>query len=326
MLTFMLLMGLTMLSACGGGAGSGNESAAPSATGSAAAGASPSAKPAASEDDPRKDWPESIAYGVLPNEETNGIDRGNQQLADDMSEALGIDVELFVGEDYTAVIEAMRAKEIDLAYFSSFPFILAAERAGAVPMAVRAESEDKAYYNSHIIVPKDSTAKSLKDLKGKAFLFADPASTSGHLFPRAYLIQQLGLTNEELETYFSSLSFSGGHEQTILAIANGDADGGGVSSNALKRMLDGGLVTEDDYRILATSDPIPSSPFSYRGDLPESLVEEIRDFVLNYHATNPEYFSNEGYTQFYPVTEDNYKIIYDTAELLNMSPEQLLAQ
>ncbi|MGP4039186.1 phosphate/phosphite/phosphonate ABC transporter substrate-binding protein [Gracilibacillus sp. D59] len=279
----------------------------------------------ASGDVNEKGWPKKISYGVLPGEEDE-LSRAHNIFVEDMSEALGIEVELFQGEDYNAVIEAMRSKKLDLASFGPFSYIIAQERSDAIPFAVRAKSEETATYNSWIVVPDESKVQTIEELKGKSILFADPASTSGHLFPRSMFIEELGITNDELESYFSSVSFSGSHDNSILAIAAGDADAAGVCSTCVERAIEGGMVSESDFRIIAKSDPIPSSPLSYRADLPESLVEAIQDFVYNYD--NKEFFEKAGdaESRYIPVEESDYDIIRNTAESLNMSPEELLSQ
>ncbi|MFE5323121.1 phosphate/phosphite/phosphonate ABC transporter substrate-binding protein [Paenibacillus sp. NPDC056579] len=270
-------------------------------------------------------WPTVLRLGVLPGEEEGKLSRGNKQFVEDLGKELGIKTELYVGEDYTAVVEAMRTKKIDIASFGPFSYIIAAERSGAVAMAVKAVNEKEATYQSLIVVPAASPAQKISDLKGKTFLFADPASTSGHLFPRAAMIKELGITNDKIESFFSNVSFSGGHDKSILAIAKGTADGAGVCDTCIKRVVDAGLVKESDYRVIGKSDPIPQSPMAYRKDLPADLIEKIKQFMLNYHKDNknPAFFSN-GTQQFFLVDDSKYNVVRETAKALNMSPEQLL--
>lgn len=286
-------------------------------------GAGQAAAPTAAANDPKANWPTVLRLGVLPGEEEGKLSRGNKKFVEDMGAALGIKTELFVGDDYTAVIEAMRTKKIDIASFGPFSYIIAHERSGALPMAVKATSKEEAFYHSLIVVPKNSPAQKIEDLKGKTFLFADPASTSGHLFPRAKIIEQLGITNDEVESFFSTVSFSGGHDKSIIAISKGNADGAGVCDSCIRRVVDAGLVSADDYRVIAKSDPIPSSPLTYRSDLPADLVEAIKAFIFEYHKQNPAYF-NDGKQQYFPVQDSDYEVVRRTAKALNMSPEELL--
>nr|WP_238358063.1 phosphate/phosphite/phosphonate ABC transporter substrate-binding protein [Cohnella zeiphila] len=286
-------------------------------TASDAASSSPaSASPAAGD---RKDWPKELNIGFIPGENDGKANDPKKIVAKDMSDALGIKVNVFEGEDYTAVIEAMRTKKIDVASFGPFSYIIAHERSGAEAFAVSAASEDAEFYHSLIVVPADSPAQSLADLKGKSMLFADPASTSGHLFPEMMFAKQFNLEPGKIDSYFSNVSYSGGHDKSIIAISKGQADSAGVCDSCIKRIVDEGLVKESDYRVLATSDPIPSSPLAYRNDLPADLVAAIKDFFLHYD--NQDYLKGNHY---FPVQDSDYQIIRDTADLLKMSPDDLL--
>ncbi|RFA34316.1 hypothetical protein CAI16_11535 [Virgibacillus dokdonensis] len=273
-------------------------------------------------DGDKSKWPEKISIGVIPSEDQATVSDRVENFASEMGEELEIETEVFLGTDYNAVIEAMRTEEIDIAFFGPFAYVLANERSDAEVFAIGAESEDDITYKSAIIVPADSEAESLEDLKGKDFLFVDPASTSGHIFPRAKVIEELGVTNDEVESVFGSLSFSGSHDSSILAIANGDADGAAIATDVLNAMLDQGLVKEEDYKIVSESDPIPRGPDAYRSSLPEDLKEKIKEFYYNYE--DEQFFEERGIKGFYPVEDSAFDVVRDTAEKLEMSPEELL--
>lgn len=268
------------------------------------------------------DWPETLRVGVVPSEDESGVSERMEQFTEQLGDALNLDTEVFMGTDYNAVIEAMRTGNIDIAFFGPFAYVLANERSGAEVFAIGGKSEDDITYTSAIIVPKDSTAKTLSDLKGTDFLFVDPASTSGHIFPRAKVIEELGVTNDEVEEQFKSVSFSGSHDASILAIVNGQADGAAVATDVMETMIDQGIVSEDDFTIIAQSDPIPRGPDAYRGDLPDDLKEAIQTFYYEYE--DDKFFEERGINGFYPVNDEAFDVVRETAERLGMSPEELL--
>ena len=268
------------------------------------------------------DWPETLRVGVVPSEDESGVSERMEQFTEELGNALDLDTEVFMGTDYNAVIEAMRTGNIDIAFFGPFAYVLANERSGAEVFAIGGKSEDDITYTSAIIVPKDSTAKTLSDLKGTDFLFVDPASTSGHIFPRAKVIEELGVTNDEVEEQFKSVSFSGSHDASILAIVNGQADGAAVATDVMETMIDQGVVSEDDFTIIAQSDPIPRGPDAYRGDLPDDLKEAIQTFYYEYE--DDKFFEERGINGFYPVNDETFDVVRETAERLGMSPEELL--
>ena len=286
---------------------------------------SKSGAPAASGPDnsARQGWPQVLHYSVVPGESQEAIAKTFKPLVDDLSQALGMPVEFYIPTDYTALIEAMRTKKVDVAEFGPFSYIIANERSGAEAFAVGAKSPAEAFYQSLIIVPDESSAQTLDDLRGKKFLFVDPASTSGNLFPHVMLAKHFGLASaQEVDKIFSNVSFSGGHDASALAIAKGDADGAAVSSSNLKRYVDKGMLKESDYKVIAESDPIPIDPTTYRQDLPEDLKQKIKEFFLSYK--NPTLFAEWGINGFFPIADSDYDMVRETARILNMSPEELL--
>lgn len=270
----------------------------------------------------QNEWPEVLRFGSIPGENQQEISRRYQNMIDALSKELGIKVEMFVGTDYTAVIEAMRNKKLDVAEFGPFSYIIAKERSNATAFSTPAKSETEAFYQSYIIVPAKSTATSIQDLKGKKMLYVDPASTSGNLFPRAMVMKETGLAADQVDSFFGNVSFSGGHDASILAVANGDADAAAAASSTLEQMIKKGVIKESDVKIIAKSEPIPNDAIAYRGDLPKDLVEKVDSFFKNYK--DQQLFEELDINGFYPVEDKQYDVVRDVAKSLNLSPEQLL--
>ncbi|QHT62937.1 phosphate/phosphite/phosphonate ABC transporter substrate-binding protein [Paenibacillus lycopersici] len=310
-LMLLSIASIVALSACG-------EKTNTAASNAGASDNAGSSNAAAAADD-HKDWPKELNFGFIPSETDGKQNDPRATLAKDMSAALGMKVNLYEGEDYTAVVEAMRTKKIDVALFGPFAYIIAHERSGAEAFAASAKSEDTKFYHSLIVVPADSPAKTLADLKGKTMLFADPASTSGHLFPEMMFGKQFSLKGPDIDKYFSNVSYSGGHDKSIIAISKGQADAAGVCDTCIQKIVDKGLVKTTDYRVIGTSDPIPSSPYAYRNDLPADLVDAIKNFILNY--TNDTYLQGN---HMFPIGDGDFQVVRDTADTLQMSPDQLL--
>lgn len=268
-------------------------------------------------------WPEVLHYGVVPGESQETIARTYKPVVDALSEYLGIKVEMYMGTDYTSMIEAMRTKKLDVAEFGPFSYVIAHERSGAEAFATPAKSPEEAFYYSLIIVPAKSNINTLDDLKGKKFLFVDPVSTSGNLIPHAMLAKHFGvLSAAEVDALFSSVSFSGGHDASILAVARGDADGAGISSSTLEKMIKSGALEESDIRVIKKSDPIPKDPVAYRSDLPQDLKDKIREFFLNFK--NEEFFKEMGINGYYPTDDSKFDVIRKVVKALNLTPEELL--
>ncbi len=99
----------------------------------------------------------------------------------------------------------------------------------AIPIVQRAEDEK---FTSRYIVPADSTAKTLADLKGKSFAFGSPSSTSGHLMPRFFLLQA-GINPDK---DFKNVAFSGAHDATVAFVAGGKAEAGVLNASVWDKL------------------------------------------------------------------------------------------
>ena len=100
----------------------------------------------------------------------------------------------------------------------------------------------------------------MQDVKARAkelsLSFTDPASTSGHLIPRAYLkLQGLDPDNAFKQTLFAS-----SHAASVMTVHSGKVDIGCTYESALKKLVINGIVPKDELVTLWTSDPIVNSP------------------------------------------------------------------
>ena len=146
-----------------------------------------------------------------------------------LSEQLHMPVDMVLVDGYGPTIEAMRAEKVDMISGSSLTYLLAAQKAGAEAIVARGYPDGSiGGYRSVIAVPKDSPIHSMQDLKAHAkdlvFAFAEPASTSGYLYPRVGLMDA-GINPD---TDFKKVVFAGNHLATVMTIKSGKVDAGSI--------------------------------------------------------------------------------------------------
>ena len=198
---------------------------------------------------------------------------------------LGVPVKLFTPADYDGVIQGLLGGTLDMAWLGAAAYAkIYLTDPTAVELALTKQNVDGSTgYYSIGFARKDSGITSMEQAQGKAFAFADPNSTSGYLVPGAELTEKFG----KLEEYFSEVKFSGGHEQTIVGVANGDfaagvswADGlgnweDGYNSGAFRRAADAGLVDMNDIVEIWRSKLIPEGPMVVRAALPADVKSKV---------------------------------------------------
>jgi len=204
-----------------------------------------------------------VRFGVEPYDSGPKFQGAYNALVKAVQTNLGCPVKLIVTNNYTAEVEAMRAKQLDVGEFGPLGYIFAHKLANAQPVAVFGTKQHRPVtYTAAIWVPSDSPIKSVKDLKGKTLALSDPASTSGSLFPRYALLTNGINPNKDLK-----IQYAGGHPQSLLALTNGKVDAAEVNSQQQATAAAAGQFDTSKYRRIWVSAPIPNDPITVRGDL-----------------------------------------------------------
>lgn len=237
-----------------------------------------------------------------------------------IEETLGVPVRLFAPADYDGVIQGLLGGTIDYAWLgaSSFAKIQLTDP-NAVELKLTKQNVDGSTgYYSIGFARADSGITSMDDAKGKVFAFADPNSTSGYLVPGAELLASYG----KLEDYFAEVKMSGGHEQSIVGVHNGDFDAGvswadglgnwedGYNSGAFRRAADAGLVDMANLVEIWRSKLIPEGPMVIRTALPQDVKDKVTQLTADLWETDKECAYNVAAgdaKDFVPVTLQEYE-------------------
>jgi phosphonate transport system substrate-binding protein len=258
-----------------------------------------------------------LNVGLVPAEDPRLVVSENQALLDHLHNALQLEIKPFVATDYNGVIEALRAKKLDLALLGPFSYVLAVSVADVEAFAVPETQKQGASYRAVIIARKDRNIASLKDLKDKTFAFVDPSSTSGHLFPKAALMK----AGYDPDSYFSRVIFSGGHDASALAVQNGKVDAAAVADVLAEMAFKKGVLKQEDVTVIWTSGPIPGAPFVYRRDLPEDLKAKVREALSE--VRDMPWGAHSVIKRWAPTNDAAYDVVRDTAKLLKLDLKKM---
>lgn len=226
--------------------------------------------------------PAELNFGIISTESTVNLRPSWDPFLADLQKAAGVPVKSFFASDYSGVIEAMRFKKVDIAWFGNKSAILAVDRAdGEVFAKVVALDGTEGYY-SYVVAHQDSPFKTIDDVLGKSkdviFSMGDPNSTSGTLVPGYYIFAQRGI---DPKTAFKRLT-NAKHEANILAVLNKQADAATCASDVYDRMASREADKIAQIRIVWKSRLLPSDPMVYRKDLPESVKGKVAAFFTSY--------------------------------------------
>jgi phosphonate transport system permease protein len=232
--------------------------------------------------------PSKVVFTILSAEGQASSGPLWQPLLDDLQREIGIPVEPIFGSNYSVLVEAMRADQAQIGWFSALPAVQAIDRAGAEVIARTVDIEGKDSYTSSLIVKKGSGI-TLDDVVkcGKRYDFGigDAQSTSGTLAPMTYFFSPRNITPSEC---FSTVR-SANHQANSFAVANGLVDvatSNSVNTVFLNRQ---NPAIANQIQVIWQSPPIPESGILLRSDLPADLKAKIREFFVTYgQGAGPE--------------------------------------
>lgn len=264
---------------------------------------------------------------IVQMQDENNPDAGtkNEEFRTDMQEALGVEIEELEGSDYATGIEAMKAGKLDVLLVSPMSYYQAKKVAGAEPLVTTTSMGAEEYKTVFIVGGSDTQSQALADLRGKSFAFVDPASSSGYLYPKMALIKELDLDPEKLENpdyFFKTVTYSGKHDTSVMGVAKGDYEAAAVAAQTISGLVDAGMITKDDVRVIGETEVIPNALYVVRGDLPEDIKEQLKAFYLNYE--NTDYFENLYGSQdvrFVEAKDEDYSFVQEMVQTLGIEEE-----
>src|SRR5690606_20191377 len=106
-----------------------------------------------------------LNFGIISTESSAALGKSFEPMLKDLEKAVGIPVKAFFAQDYAGVIEGMRFKKVDLAWYGNKSAMEAVDRAGGEVFVQTTKPDGTRGYYSLIITNKDrSDLNELKDV------------------------------------------------------------------------------------------------------------------------------------------------------------------
>ena len=206
-----------------------------------------------------------LRMSMIPTTDPGQLLRESEPHVAYLKSKLGRDVTLTIPTNYAGVVEALANDQVDFAYLGGFTYVQASRRSGAVPLVQRDRDQS---FHSVFITQAKSPIVALLDLKGHSFAFGDVNSTSGHLMPEFFMRR----ANVDAAV-IAKATYTGGHDATALAVANGKIDAGALDEAVFERMTKEGKLDASKVRVFFKTPPF----FDYVWAARKGLDESVRD-------------------------------------------------
>ncbi len=182
-----------------------------------------------------------------------------------------------VSDDYPALLDALRAGELDVAWLPPVVALRATSFGHALPIALPVRGGECAFHSALFAKP-DSPLGSLRDLKGARVAWVDRFSASGYLVMRAALRAEA----LNVDSAFSDEMFAGSHEAAVEAVLSGKADVGA----SFAHFDAAGAVTKAGWggrsvRIIHSVGPIPGDVIAASVRVPVVEIRRVQNRLVS---------------------------------------------
>ena len=184
-------------------------------------------------------------------------------------------VEFVPRDRYRETMDLLQQHKLDFAWVCVYPYVAMGNEVKLLAVPV---SQGKPIYRSYLIVPaKDTHTRSIEDLKGAVFAYADPLSNTGYLVPR-FDIKQAG---HDPGTFFRRTFFTWSHRKAIEAVASGLVQGAAVDSYVWESLsqLNPGLAART--RVVKQSEAFGFPPFVANRSVGQADFDAMRAAFLD---------------------------------------------
>ncbi len=224
-------------------------------------------------------------------------------LLDYLAQRLKRPVELVQRRTYLEVNDLIERGEVDLAFVCTSAYIVGHDDFGMELLAAP-QVNGETVYRAYLIVPADSPARDMADLQGKVFVFTDPISLTGRVYPTA-LVNSLGRTPED---FFDRTFYTYSHDEAIYAVANGLADGASVDSLVYEYALSRDPALAQQVKVILRSPPFGIPPVVVNPNLRPQIKAELQSLLLGMEEDplGQAALAEIGIERFVPIHDEAY--------------------
>jgi phosphonate transport system substrate-binding protein len=197
-----------------------------------------------------------------------------------VGERLDRRVEMVQYSTYDEMDAALERRDLDFAFICSGPYVRDHAKFG-VQLLAAPQAHGKPYYHAYVIVPANSPARTLADLRGKRFAFTDPKSNTGRLVPTYLVAKEFKVAPE---AFFGKVEYTGSHDRSIDAVNSGTVDGASVDSLIFDYVARRSPGRVGNVRIAVKSMPYGIPPFVVHPKADSKLRARVQQILLGMDA------------------------------------------
>ena len=275
----------------------------------------------------------TLKVGIIPFDDADTLKSAFTPFAQYLGKKSGYgDGQVFVTPEYSGILQALRADQIDAAYLNPLSYVLAVQEykdtpEHLIPLAMP-YFHGSLTYKGVIFVRADSGINSLKDLKGKKVAFGDVTSTSGYLYP-AGMMKAAGIDPEKDVQKVNITGPAG-----VLSVFNKNVDAGAIYEGGMEAAFKDPATHKVDaaklaqMKVLAVTEPIPNGMIVVRGNLDAASVDKLKAALVSINTDADgqaalKAIPSGGWNKVVPADDRFFDPVRQKATLLGLNLQSL---
>ncbi len=254
-----------------------------------------------------------FVISAIPDQDPEKLNRLYGKLADYLKAQLGVEVVYKPVTDYTAVVNAFRTGDVDMAWFGGLTGVQARLQVDGAQAIIQRDIDEK--FRSVFIANVATGIQPFEDiggltaLKGRTFTFGSESSTSGRLMPQ-FFMRQAGVLPSDLK---GEPGFSGSHDKTIKLVEAGSYEAGALNAQVWEARVSAGEVDTSKVTVIWRTPPYYDYHWIVRPDVEQNFgagfSERVKQAFLALDQANPahkEILDLFGAQKFIETRNENY--------------------
>ena len=242
----------------------------------------------------------------------------------------GLRTEYVLYSSYAALVDALVAGHIDIAWNTPLAYLQVKERLGGQCLVLGMRDSDIGF-TTVFIARTDSRIHSLGDLKGKRFALGSRDSSHASILP-VHFLREAGLEpgrDLNLVRFDNDIGKHGdtgaSEHEVVRSVTEGSADAGAIGRSTWDAFLADGSIDSHQLRILWTSRGYSHCNFTAQAGLPAALAKRFTNAIqaMDYRdAKWRQIMKLEGLSRWMPGSSDGYDELEREARRLDILSER----
>lgn len=200
------------------------------------------------------------------------------ELLNYLSEKIDKKIILKQRKTYDEVNKMLEQSQVDFAFICSGAYIHEVEKKTidiiAVPICY-----DKPFYQSYVIVNKNSNIKTIQDFRNKKIAFTDPMSNTGCLYAR----KRLKETFSESEIFSENPIYTYAHDLSIQLVQKNIVDCATVDGLIFEYIKHNNPTAVKNIIVIEKSEDFGIPPIVASKNISEKIKQQLKDAFINMH-------------------------------------------